>query len=148
MSILKYYFTMFMDYIGRFRIINDRQDKEPYLERYYVFLKDRTKFPFNIFIHKFLKSDPDDLHDHPWPYVSIPLYPGYWEYTEKGKFWRGPFSIRYAPAGTFHRVELLPDKYYCWTIFIPGKRTRDWGFKTEKGWINQEQYLIEKSKNV
>ena len=45
-------------------------------------------------------------------------------------------------------IKLLPDKYYCWTIFIPGKRSRDWGFKTEKGWINQEQYLIEKSKNV
>lgn len=66
-----------MTKLNRYRIINDRIDKEPYLERYYIFLKNRTWFPFNIFIHKFLKSDPDDLHDHPWGFVSIPIYPGY-----------------------------------------------------------------------
>ena len=53
-------------YFGRYRIINDRIDEEPYLERYYLFLKERNNFPFNIFLHRFLKSDPDDLHDHPW----------------------------------------------------------------------------------
>ena len=31
-----------------------------------IYFKDRKDFPFNIFLHKFLKSDPDDLHDHPW----------------------------------------------------------------------------------
>ena len=46
--------------LGRYRVIMDRVDNEPYLERYYVFLRDRERFPFNIFVHKFLKSDPDD----------------------------------------------------------------------------------------
>jgi hypothetical protein len=41
---------------GRYRIIMDRVDNQPYLERYYVFLRDRERFPFNIFVHKFLKS--------------------------------------------------------------------------------------------
>ncbi len=41
---------------GRYRVIMDRVDNEPYLERYYVFLRDRERFPFNIFVHKFLKS--------------------------------------------------------------------------------------------
>lgn len=137
-------FTKIMTYFGRYRIIYDRLDEEPYLERYYLFLKDREKFPFNIFLHKFLKSDPDDLHDHPWSYISIPLYPGYWEYTEKGKIWRGPFSIRYAPAKTLHRVELLKEKPYCWSLFIPGKKIRNWGFKTKTGWILNNLYLKEK----
>jgi len=137
-------FTKIMTYFGRYRIINDRIDKEPYLERYYIFLKDRTEFPFNIFLHKFLKSDPDDLHDHPWAFISIPLYPGYWEYTEKGKFWRRPLSIRYAPANTLHRVELLKSQQYCWSIFIPGKKVRDWGFRTNDGWIKNDKYLKEK----
>jgi len=57
--------------LGRHRVIMDRQNNLPYLERYYVFLKDRKRFPFNVFIHKFLRSDPDDVHDHPWPYASI-----------------------------------------------------------------------------
>ena len=30
-----------MVYFDRYRIINDRIDKEPYLERYYIFLKDK-----------------------------------------------------------------------------------------------------------
>ena len=59
------------DYFDRHRIIYARGDDEPYLERYYIFLKNRTSFPFNIFIHKFLKSDPDDLHDHPWPWFTF-----------------------------------------------------------------------------
>lgn len=141
-----YYFKKIMIYFDRYRLINDRQDKEPYLERYYIFLKDRKNFPFNIFIHKFLKSDPDDLHDHPWNYISIPLYPGYWEYLENQNepVWRKPLSVRYASAKTYHRVKLHPNFNYCWTIFIPGIQERNWGFKTINGWINNNQYLKEK----
>ena len=137
-------FTRMMDYFGRYRIINDRQDKDPYLERYYLFLKDRRSFPFNIFIHKFLKSDPDELHDHPWNYRTFIFRGGYWEYTREGKFWRSPFTYLYRPANSLHRIELDKDKPDCWTLFIPGKKIRDWGFKTEKGWIHNEKYLNEK----
>jgi len=133
-----------MNYFGRYRIINDRFDKEPYLERYYLFLKDRKSFPFNIFLHKFLKSDPDDLHDHPWSFISIVLYPGYWEHTEEGKSWIKPLSIRRAPPNTFHRIELDKNIPYCWTLFIPGTKVRDWGFKTSDGWIQNEQYINSK----
>ena len=38
----------FMTWLGRYRVIMDRQNNEPYLERYYLFLKDRGSFPFNI----------------------------------------------------------------------------------------------------
>ncbi len=138
---LYYLFVYIMKYFNRRRIIYDRISDEPYLERYYIFLKDRTNFPFNIFIHKFLKSDPDDLHDHPWEFRTIILYGGYWEYTEQGKFWRAPLSYRYAQAHTFHRVELDKDIPYCWTLFIPSKNYRDWGFKTKKGWIKHDEYL-------
>ena len=70
-----------MQRFGRHRVIMDRQSDEPYLERYYVFLKDRTWFPFNIFVHKFLKSDRDHLHDHPWPYFTLILKGGYYEWV-------------------------------------------------------------------
>ena len=74
------FFLKFLERNGRKRVVMDRVDSEPYLERYYVFLKDRTWFPFNVFIHKFLKSDPDDVHDHPWPYATLILKGGYWEW--------------------------------------------------------------------
>ena len=73
------------DYFGRYRIINDRIDQEPYLERYYLFLKEREDFPFNIFLHRFIKSDPDDLHDHPWSFRSIILKGG-WNILNKVNF--------------------------------------------------------------
>ena len=47
-------FKKLFNYFDRFRIIYDRLDNEPYLERYYLFLKDRKNFPFNIFLHKLL----------------------------------------------------------------------------------------------
>ena len=75
------FFLNLLERMGRKRIIMDRVDNEPYLERYYLFLKDRENFPFNVFLHKFLKGDPDDVHDHPWSYLTIVLKGGYYEHT-------------------------------------------------------------------
>ncbi len=141
MSFIYNLFIKIMEYLGRRRIIYDRLDNEPYLERYYIFLRDRKNFPFNIFLHKFLKSDPDDLHDHPWAFRTIILSGGYWEFTDNGKFWRGPLSYRYAPAHTFHRVELDKNIPYCWTLFMPCKSFKEWGFKTKNGWIKHDDYF-------
>jgi hypothetical protein len=132
----------------------DRVNNEPYLERYYVFLKDRKRFPFNVFLHKFLKSDPDDVHDHPWPYATVILKGGYWEWSpqfdatgrkiaEIAK-WRGPGHFRISSARSYHRIELDP-AVECWTLFMPGPQTRDWGFLTRQGWIQHEQYLDARS---
>jgi hypothetical protein len=70
---MKQWILNWLEAHGRKRIVMDRVNNEPYLERYYVFLKDRENFPFNIFLHKFLKSDPDDVHDHPWNYRTLIL---------------------------------------------------------------------------
>lgn len=158
-----YVFHNTMNFLGRYRIINDRIDAEPYLERYYLFIKDRegifANFPFNIMLHHFLKSDPDDLHDHPWPFCTIILRGGYWEHivdefddndNEKIKttkrVWRGPGTIRFAKANELHRVELDENIDSTWTLFMPGKKIRDWGFVTKNGWENNVEYLKNKKK--
>lgn len=139
---------------GRKRIIMDRECNEPYLERYYVFLKDRKRFPFNVFIHKFLKSDPDDVHDHPWPYATLILKGGYYEHvpifnSDKWiigykRYWRGPGHFRICSPNSYHRIELHPE-ITAWTMFMPGPQLREWGFlvgKFEKQrWIHNEKYL-------
>lgn len=140
MSLIIKLFKNIMKKLGRYRIIYDKFDKEPYLERYYLFLKDRENFSFNIFLHKFLKSDPDDLHDHPWNYRTLILYGGYWEHTKTGKHWRGIGSYRYADAKSIHRIELDKNNPTCWTLFIPGKKIREWGFITDKGWVHNSEY--------
>ncbi len=146
-----------LERLGRKRIIMDRINDQPYLERYYVFLKDRNWFPFNIFIHKFLKSDPDDVHDHPWPYATLILKGGYYEWTpcfdsqgvktSETRHWRGPGHVRICSANSYHRVELKP-YVDCWTLFMPGPHKREWGFLVNNRWIHNETYLSIRAKNA
>ena len=137
----------------RKRIIMDRTSQEPLLTRYYIFLKDRKWFPFNVFIHKFHKSDPDDVHDHPWPYATLILAGGYYEYVpefnSKGemiaeiKHWRKPGHFRTCSASSYHRIELDPN-VTAWTMFMPGPQKREWGFLVKNKWIHNEHYLEER----
>jgi len=139
-----------LERLGRKRIVMDRVENEPYLERYYLFLRERKRFPFNIFLHKFLKSDPDDVHDHPWPYATLVLKGGYWEWIPHfdtvgrkiGEYqvWRGPGHFRVSKARSFHRIELDPD-ITAWTLFMPGPKQREWGFLVRNQWIQWEEYL-------
>jgi len=135
---------------GRKRIIMDRIDNEPYLERYYLFLKERTWFPFNVFLLKFLKSDPDEVHDHPWPYATLILKGGYWEWIPKintlgekwgeYKVWRGPGHFRTCAPESYHRIELEPG-VTPWTLFMPGPKKSEWGFLVNNKWIHNDIYL-------
>jgi hypothetical protein len=149
--------------IDRQRIIYDRVSKDPYLERYYILFKDRTWFPFNMFLHKFLRSDPDAQHDHPWNYMTIILKGGYWEWIPtynidgiidgERRVWRGAGHMRRCKAGSFHRIEVEPN-VDCWTLFIPGKRCRDWGFLDHDGswnnqvWIPNEEYIAKRTNDA
>jgi len=136
--------------LGRYRVIMDRQDNEPYLERYYLLLKDRKRFPFNVFLHKFLKGDPDDVHDHPWPYCTVILKGGYYEWVPQFdsqgrkrceiREWRGPGHIRFCGADSYHRIELKPG-VTAWTLFMPGPHRREWGFLYNNKWIPHNEYF-------
>jgi len=140
-----------MQRLGRHRIIMDRQCNEPLLERYYVFLKDRKWFPFNIFVHKFCKGDPGDLHDHPWPYFTLILKGGYYEWIPgKGgevRKWRGPGHFRFCSAQSYHRIELV-DGITPWTLFMPGPQQREWGFLVNNTWVHNDKYLAEKANQI
>jgi len=148
------WFLKTLDRLGRKRVVMDRQNDEPYLERYYLFLKDRQRFPFNIFLHKFLKSDPDDVHDHPWPYATLILKGGYYEWVPQFDkdgnkiaeiaYWRKPGHFRTSSANSFHRIELDPT-VECWTLFMPGPQKREWGFLVKNKWIHNDIYLTQRA---
>ncbi len=157
------FLSKFMDRIGRRRVITDRTGQIPYLIRYYVFLKDRKDFPFNITVHKVLVSDEPTLHDHPWNWGAIILKGGYWEHvpliSQEGNVvgstrkWRGPGHIRFRKADDLHWLELSKDvdgkEIPCTSIFFMGKKKKEWGFMDyvkQKGyrWIHNEKYLKEK----
>ena len=164
-------FLKLLEKLGRKRVITDRDGKVPYLIRYYLFLKDRKNFPFNITLHKVLVSDEPTLHDHPWNYATLILKGGYWEHiplrAKEGhvcgstKVWRGPGHFRYRTADDLHWLELPKDEngkeIPSWSLFFMGKQVKEWGFLPfmkqgdleERGyrWIHNEKYLAQGAKD-
>ena len=146
-------FDKLMIKLDRKSLIYDRVDKELYLTRYYLFLKDRKQFPFNLFLHRFHKDDEETMHDHPWSYATLILKGGYYEwipfFNEMGEMtcevqkWRGPGHFRICGPDSYHRIELKPG-VTAWTLFMPLKKVREWGFLVNNKWIHNEQYLKER----
>lgn len=102
---------------------------DPYLRRYYLV---RNEW-FKIYVHHILRSDEDEeLHDHPWDFVSFLLWGYYLEWLpSKAIFWP-QFSIIRHKAEDAHRLELQEP---AWTLVFVGKKRRDWGFFTADGWL-------------
>jgi hypothetical protein len=123
-------------------------DGSVYMHRWYTI---RTK-PFAIFIHKFERSDYDRaLHDHPCPFIVIPVWRGYLEHTPLGVRRVLPIlGTRWRKAVFQHRVELFSrdrGQHYAavtgnerheylpaWSIFIRFRKVRHWGFWCKDGW--------------
>lgn len=145
---------------NRFRCILDRFGSSDYLHRYYILHKSEDdignevrEYKFNAFLHNFKASDDPVFHDHPWNWCSIVLKGGYWEYTpllnDKKEIightrkWRGAGSICFRKANSLHYVETDPFTD-TWTLFMHGKRQRDWGFIVKNQWIHWKDYLAER----
>jgi hypothetical protein len=151
----------------RKRIIPDRESSGDYLERYYLLLADRDTFPFNVFVHKFLKSDPDDVHNHPWGFAHLIVRSGYWETVAQPsnplkteRYWRGAGYFNIVSSNHTHRIDLDPEKPLPITLFIPfGKQMCSiWGFyvrradlkskgKAVSRFIHHEEYFELKRRN-
>lgn len=110
-----------------------------YLARYTLI--DRPGWKLNV--HVFHRSDADDLHDHPWPFVSLILWRGYIEHTPQGRRRQWPGMLLFRRAGHAHRVELVDGKPAV-TLVLVGKRHREWGFFTPAGWVEWTRYFREK----
>lgn len=121
----------------------------PYMLRWYVIPRNPI---FNIYLHKFLRSDDDRaLHDHMYVNCSIILKGSYLEHTKKGCSYRGAGQIVFRRPTTAHRIQLLSDCWWdmnkvcyrnnaAWTLFITGPRVREWGFHCPKGWRSWREF--------
>lgn len=106
---------------------------------------------FSIYIHGIYKADEDFyLHDHPWNYFSI-LLKGYFtervkDKTRPGKYLDnilGPGSFVFKKAEDFHKIQQLrsPSIY---TLFIAGRRRREWGYDVQGTWIDHVTFRKQK----
>lgn len=116
----------------------------PYLLRWYILPRNPL---VNLYLHKFLRSDPDVPHDHPWWFASLILRGIYLEHR-KGRplsvrSYRRAGSIAFRPAESAHSVQLARRdgiEQPCWSLILTGRRRRPWGFHCLKGWVHWETF--------
>lgn len=139
-----------------------RHNGRPYLRRFYV----GTIFGIRIYLHHFVDSDPDGLHNHPWMYGGSIILAG-WYYEERrfcpGCNARSIHCINFVGGDVLHRV-VLPSHLNAvvvdldaggfhnwrvsfpylgvWTLFWHTKKVMSWGTLKDKGTFTQyvEEY--------
>lgn len=120
----------------------------PYLTRWYLFPK---WIPWSLYLHRFTGGDKRVYHDHPWWSLSFILRGGYIEHAPRAmpvtrktndisqEYKPGRFIFR--KATHTHWVDLREGRT-AWTLFLTGRRVREWGFHDpKKGWVKWSEYL-------
>lgn len=129
-------------------------EENPYIQRWYLARKSSIKVLENLYLHKILRGDDDRaLHDHPWWNISLILRGGYWEHMPVNRVlyaarldmrtrrvWRGPGRIVLRRADDAHRLELPEGGKPCWSLFLTGQKSREWGFYCPTGWRHNETF--------
>lgn len=100
---------------------------------------------FKIYLHRFTAPDQDKFpHDHPWNSWICILKGSYRENIYNSNcithVLRKPGQFRFMSAKTTHRIVKL-ETSKVWTLFVCGKKKREWGFHTKSGWIHWKNYL-------
>lgn len=120
----------------------------PYMQRWWIIPRNRF---FNIYLHKFLRSDDDRaLHDHPWVNVSYLLAGTYVEHSilaggvHRAVCYRAG-DLKFRWPSTAHRIEIDQP---CWSLFITGPVVREWGFHCPAGWRSWKVFTSERDKGA
>lgn len=104
-------------------------------------LADPTPMPTeveNVFLHRYLRNDPEDMHCHPWPNASVVLRGWYIEDTPEGRFTRRPGDVVLRPANGRHAIiEIDPGTL---SLFVTGPKEREWGFYPEGEFVHHTEY--------
>lgn len=130
----------------------------PYLRRYYL----GTVFGIRFYLHHFVDSDPDGLHNHPWRFGGSIILAG-WYRQERRYGIRRIRCINIVNGDTLHRVVVPTElraitvkpldgilkQYYqvtfpklgVWTLFFHTKKVMPWAVLKNKGLY--VQYYIE-----
>lgn len=124
----------------RFDIHDGLNNEELYLRRWYLI---ETPY-FGVYLHKILLPDPDrPMHDHPWNFTAFMLRGGYYELVENGVLRHRQWSFNHKRAEWKHRIHSLL-RVPTWTLIFVGRRRREWGFHTDDGWVQWDEYLTGK----
>lgn len=107
-----------------------------YMRRYYL---RRVYESWSCQLHHIVGDDPfDDLHDHPWDFVSVLLSGGYRDISRRGAVEHHAPCIIPRRAEDPHRLELLGGP--VWSLVSTGPVRRRWGYHTSAGWVPWQVY--------
>jgi|SRR6185436_1243939 len=107
---------------------------------------------FSIYIHQICQSDTDDMHDHPWHFLSIILKGGYREISRSFPYFKDLKVVDYYPGDVIvhhlndvHKISLLNKS--VWTLVFVFGRKKYWGYRLKDGIsIGHEEYRSLKNK--
>lgn len=121
--------------------------ENPYMLRWYLTPRDPEHG--GLYLHKFIRDDEDRaMHDHPWPSISVVLsgkltekylWPGssISEACEKERQFKAGDTVRRS-AEFLHRLIVDEPGF---TLFMYGKRVREWGFLCPQGWRHWTRFV-------
>ena len=110
----------------------------PYMERAYLYtLPGLNLGPIQIpglrfYIHRFVASDADGIHSHPFRYSFSCILAG-WYFEDRWLVRRIKRFFNYIGPSDFHRVVLPDNGRDVWTLFIHTARVQPWGFLRKVG---------------
>lgn len=135
-NIVTFLWQQLAEYNPRYREIRRQNSNYRYLERYYLYANDS----FSLDLHRFLASDPDPLHYHPWEWACSILLSGncYERFLMRKashqceSFYKKPGTVSLLTENDFHQVRLEreePKEHEIWTLFLhPRERCDGFGF--------------------
>lgn len=121
-------------------VLHDENNSREFLKRWRLV---QTPW-FSIFVHRMQVPDPgNDLHDHPWAFLSLVVKGGYVErVAERGVAGevlrgRGRWSVAGIRLDQRHTVAAVRDP--TWTLIVTGPTRRRWGFFVDGEWQDWER---------
>lgn len=107
---------------------------DPYLSRLTI-----IKTPwFSVKLHRIYRPDQqEDLHDHPWSFLSIIIWGHYLENTPDG--YRRRWWFNWKRAEDRHSIREV-SRRPVWTLVFCGRERREWGFWVNDQWVLWTEY--------
>ena len=136
-----------------FRFEDIKRGTCDYLHRWTLF-RGKSRFwklfglhDIRVYLHHFISSDPEHIHDHPNDFWSFMFKGWYWERyrltgtdTIRKRKVTAP-SLIFRPSEWTHRIVINDGDPGAWTIVVMKKKEQPWGFYVDGKMYPHKEYI-------
>ena len=98
---------------------------------------------FICYLHKIYERDKDlHLHNHPWKFLGIIIKGSYIEQRPDKEKIKSFGSLGWGDQRYFHKIKQVINPTI--SLFFVSIKTNEWGYQTEKGFIDHKTYRSNK----